>query len=126
MLRKLLKLIFSIFFKKFNKPSIRFLRVWTKNATCRIFLRKFSEENCERIILAYFSKNLTNHAFKFCAFGRTTQFLGNFEKIFESFSKNFFKKFLKMHYFCIFLNKILQTALLFCAFGRKTQVIGIF
>ena len=32
----------SIFFKKFNKPSIQFLRVWTKNAICRQFLRKFS------------------------------------------------------------------------------------
>ena len=30
------------------------------------------------IILAYFSKNLTNHAFNFCAFGRKTQIVGKF------------------------------------------------
>ena len=32
----------SIFFKKFNKPSIQFLRVRTKNAICWKFVRKFS------------------------------------------------------------------------------------
>ena len=43
-LRKMLKMpYFSIFFKKFNKPSIQFLRIWTKNAMCRKFVRKFSK-----------------------------------------------------------------------------------
>ena len=34
---------FSIFCTKFNKPSIQFLRVWTKNAICCKFLRRFSK-----------------------------------------------------------------------------------
>ena len=38
-------------------------------------------------ILAYFSKNLTNHALIFRWFGRQTQFVGNFHKIFENFQK---------------------------------------
>ena len=79
----------SIFFKKFNKLSIQFLRVWRKNAICRKFLRKFSEENCKKcIILAYFSKILTNPAFKFCAFRRKTQCAGNFR---ENFPKKLMK-----------------------------------
>ena len=41
---KMLKIDFlSIFFKKFNKPSIQFLRVWTKNAYSLEILRKFSK-----------------------------------------------------------------------------------
>ena len=34
-----------------------------------------------------FRKNLTNHALIFCAFGGKSQFIGNFEKIFENFEK---------------------------------------
>ena len=34
---------FSLFFEKFNKPSIPFLRVWTKNAICTKFLRTFTK-----------------------------------------------------------------------------------
>ena len=64
--------------------------------------RKFSKNFLRKcIILAYFSKILTNHALIFWAFGRTTQFVGNFEKIF----KNFPKKIAKMHYFSIFFNE---------------------
>ena len=41
--------------------------------------QKISLENCEKcIILAYFSKKLTNHALIFRAFGRKTQFAENF------------------------------------------------
>ena len=32
---------FCIFFKKFNKPFVTFLRVWTKNANCWEILRTF-------------------------------------------------------------------------------------
>ena len=42
-------------------------------------LRKFSLENCEKfIVLVYFSKNLTNHALIFRAFGRKLQIVGKF------------------------------------------------
>ena len=41
-LKKIAKMYyFSTFFKKFNKPWVNFLRVWTKNAMLEI-LRKFS------------------------------------------------------------------------------------
>ena len=74
--------VLSIFFKKFNKPSIPFLRVWTKKASCRKFLEnfgKFSEENCKKCItLAYFSQILTKAAFKVCAFRRKMQCAGHF------------------------------------------------
>ena len=53
--------------------------------------QKISSENCKKIILAYFSKNLTNNALNFCAFGQKTQFVGNFEKIFENFIKKIAK-----------------------------------
>ena len=51
LLRKLLKMVFSIFFEKFNKPSIEFLRVWRKNAISRIFLENF------QIVLKIIAKN---------------------------------------------------------------------
>ena len=128
-----------IFFKKFNKPSIQFLRVCTKNAICRKFLRNVFEiflkkiaknalfqhfskifnktsipllrvltknaifrnlslENCEKcIILAYLSKNLTNHALILCAFGRQRQFLGHLGKL-SKILKNLLRKLRKMHY----------------------------
>ena len=61
-LKKIAKMqYFSTFFTKFNKPCVKCLRVWTKNAICRSFLRKFSKvfyrkwQNC--IILTSFSKN---------------------------------------------------------------------
>ena len=43
-LRKLLKMhYFSLVFSQFKKAWGNFLRVWTKNAICRKFLRKFSK-----------------------------------------------------------------------------------
>ena len=99
--QKILKNIKKIskIFKKINKPSIQFMRVWTKNAICRKFLRKFSQENCEKcIILAYFSKELTNHAFDFGPVRQKTQFIGNFETIFYKF----LKKIAKKHYSIFF------------------------
>ena len=46
----------SIFFKKFNIPSIQFLRVWTKNAYSLEILRKFSK------ILKGFLKKIAKNA----------------------------------------------------------------
>ena len=70
-------------FRKFSKNVLRKFR---KMHYFRIRNFKISQENREKcIILAYFSKNLTNHALIFGAFGRKTQFVGNFEKIFKKF-----------------------------------------
>ena len=44
------------------------------------------------IILAYLSKNLTNHALIFRAFGRKYKVLRNFEKILEIFDENSIEK----------------------------------
>ena len=91
---------FSIFSKKFNKPCVNFLRVWTKNAKCRAILRNFrkfskiSLENFEKsIILACFSKNLTSHALLLSAFGRKLQIVGKFSETFGNFWWKFNRKF---------------------------------
>ena len=39
-----------IFFKKCNKPSIQFLRVWTKNAICREFLEKIFKKITKKFL----------------------------------------------------------------------------
>ena len=55
-LRKLRKMhYFSKFFKKFNKPCVKFLRVWTKNANCWDLLRKFS--NIFKVFLKKIAKS---------------------------------------------------------------------
>ena len=46
----------SIFFKKFNKPSIIFLGVWTKSTNSLEILRKFSK------ILKRFLKKIEKNA----------------------------------------------------------------
>ena len=59
--------------KNFQKYSKKFQGIFEN------FL-KISSENCKKcIILAYFSKNLTNHALIFCALGPKRQFTGHFE-----------------------------------------------
>ena len=63
------------------------------------------------IILAYFSKNLTNHALIFCAFGRKCKLLGNFEKILEIFDENSIEKL----NFYIFFGSVAKTR----AFGNN-------
>ena len=75
--------------KTFKKYSKNFLK-YSKNISkyFRKFLKIFLRKLQKRIVLAYFSKNLTNHALIFYAFGRKRQCIGNFEKIFENF-KNF-------------------------------------
>ena len=55
-------LFLHIFPKKFNKPFVNFLRVWTKNANCWEILKIFDENSIEKLnfyfifILFYFSK----------------------------------------------------------------------
>ena len=48
------------------------------------FLKKIAKN---ALVYHIFPKNLTNHALIFCGFGRKTQLIGNFEKIFENFQK---------------------------------------
>ena len=41
-LRKLLKMLyFNIFYKRFSKPCVKFLRVWTKNNLLKVCKKKF-------------------------------------------------------------------------------------
>ena len=97
-LKKIAKMhCFSLFFQKFNKPCVKFLRAWSKNT----IYWKFSKF----ITFAYFPNFLTDHAFIFCAFGRKTQKVGNFGKIFK-FSKKFIRKLRKRYYFSIFFKKL--------------------
>ena len=76
--------------KKFSKNYKKFITKLSKNfpKNYKKFMRKFSKMFLRKllkcIILAYFSKTLTNDALIFCAFGRKTQIVGNFEKIFEN------------------------------------------
>ena len=67
----------------------------------QIFFKKW--QKC--IIFAYFTQNFTNPALIFRAFGRKTQIVGNFDKIF----KNFLKKIAKNALFLPILHKTLQT-----------------
>ena len=49
----------------------------------KVFLRKLRKMH----YFSIFQTKLTNHALIFCAFGRESQFIGHFEKIFENFEK---------------------------------------
>ena len=92
---------FSIGFSKCNNAPRDFLRVWTKSAICRKFMRKFSniskrfhKKIAKMHYLRRFSQNLRNLAFIFCAFGRIRQASGtsrNFSKIFEKVLKKIAK-----------------------------------
>ena len=50
----------------------------------KFFLQKIAKMHYFGI---FFKQNLTNHALLLCAFGRKTELLGNFEKIFENFER---------------------------------------
>ena len=102
--RKLLKMhYFSIFFEKFNKPCVNFLRVWTKKTIYWKFwdnFWKFSSENCLKcIVLADFSNKLTNYALIFCEFGQT-QIVGKFWENFEIFWWTIYRK---IEFFILFI-----------------------
>ena len=73
-------------------------------------LEKFLRKLRKRIIFAYFSKSLTNHALIFCAFGRKTQIVG---KYFENFWWKFYRK---MEFLIIFGNFVAKNG----AFGKNT------
>ena len=75
--------------------------------------------------LAYFSKNLTNPAFNFCAFGRK-RYLHEIEKIFENFQKFSKENCLKCLILAYFSKSLTIPAFNFCAFGRKRQIVGKF
>ena len=64
LLRKLRKMhYFSIFFKKVNKPCVKTLRLWTKNANCwEIFEKnlKIFDENSKEKLKYYFIFILEN------------------------------------------------------------------
>ena len=87
-----------------------------------LFLKKIAKK---ALFLAYFSKDLTNHAFGFCPFRRKTQFIGNFEKSFENFQK-ISKENCKNIMLAYFSKKFKKPCADFCAFGRKTQFIRNF
>ena len=99
----------AYFLKKFNKPSIQILRVWTKNAICRKFVRKFSKIFLWKLrkmhYFRIFFKVLTNPAFKFCAFGRKTLFVGNFLENIREFSEENCEKCIILAYFSKEFNK---------------------
>ena len=115
---------FRIFFNKVNKPCVKFLRVWTKNANCWDILRKFS--NIFKTFLrkflkmqyySIFSKNLTNRALNFCTFGRKTKIVGKILKIFDENSIE------NLNFYFIF---ILENLLLKIVFGNNTIFNNIF
>ena len=115
---------FSIFFTKFKKPRVDFLRFGRKRQFIGNFektfenFQNFSSENCLKcIILAYFSNKLTNYALVFCAFGRQMQIVGKFWENFEIFWWKFYRKieifnFLLFYYYRKFVTKNI-------AFGNK-------
>ena len=70
-----------------------------------------------------FFKKFNKQCVNFCAFGRKTQSVGNFEKIFENFHKNIAKNELSLH---IFHKNLANHALIFRAFGRKKEIVGTF
>ena len=90
--------------------------------TSKIFKKNLLRKLRKCTISAYFSKNWTNHALIFRAFGRKTQSVGNFEKIFENLQKISLKN-CKMHYFSIFFKSLTKHALIFRVFGRKTLIV---
>ena len=102
----------SIFYKRFNKPCVDFLRVWTKNKSYwkiwekfRNFSKNLLRKMRKCIILAYFSKNLTNYALIFRAFGRKTQIVGKCWENFEIFWWKFNRKIAFLIIFGKFVTK---------------------
>ena len=87
----------------------------TKNTISWKFLRKLSKSfknylknMLKCIILAYFSKDLTNHSLTFCAFGRKTQILGTFWEKFENLWWKFYRKIEFLFFIFILENLLLK------------------
>ena len=94
---------------KKHKNSWEILRKFRKFS--KNFLRKFRKI----LVLAYLSKNLTNHALIFCAFGRKTQIVVKFWENFEIFWYKFLRKmeilFFLFLFFIFFDNLLLKIEL---------------
>ena len=91
-LRKLRKRhYFKRFFKRFNKKRSNFERLDEKHNVQEIFekiFETFPKKIAKNALFQHiFHKNLANHSLIYCAFGRKTQFVGNFEKTFEILRK---------------------------------------
>ena len=70
---------FSIFFKKFNKPCVNFLRVWTKIANCWESLKIFDLNSIEKLHFYFIFKFIfRKFVTKNRAFGNNTIFLQQF------------------------------------------------
>ena len=112
-LRKLRKMhYFSIFFKKFNKPRVNFLFVWTKNANCWKFWEKFRKKLRKMHYFSIFFNKFNKPCVNF--FTRLDErriLLGNFEKIFD---ENFIEK---LNFYFIFIGKFVTKNR---AFGNNT------
>ena len=72
------------------------------------------------IILAYFSKDLTNNALTFHPFRRKTKFLGNFKKSFDNFQKSSLENCEKCIVLAYFSKNLTNHAFIF----RKTLIVG--
>ena len=102
---------FSIFFTKFKKLCVDFLRVWTKNPNCWEILRKFSKNL--KIFLTQIVKNaLFQHIFKKvnkqCVnFSRVLTKNTNCWEIFEKFLKIFDQNSIGKLNFYRFVEKLL-------------------
>ena len=109
------------------------MRFWTKKAIYWKFWENFRKSRKyffrklrKCMILAYFHRHLTNHAFIFCAFGRKRQLLGNFYKIFENF-RNFPSENCKQCIILTYFSNILTNyALTFCTLDKKHKFLGDF
>ena len=78
--------------KKIQKIFKKFLK-FSKNFQKNFFIKMLKID-----FLSIFSKNLTNPAFNFCAFGRKTHILWKFRENFRKLWKDFLRKLQKMHY----------------------------
>ena len=125
---------FRLVFSQFNQAWGQFLRVWTKNAISRKFLRKFWK------IFKSFRKKIAKIHYCSRFFTKFKKLCVNFWRVWtkNAISRRFFRKFSKIVKF--FLQKIAKNALflqifqkhltnyalIFCAFGRKAQIVGKF
>ena len=91
--------------------------------TFRKFLKIFLRKLQKIMILAYFSKELTNHALDFCGLGPKTQIVGKFWEIFRKYSKIFVRKWQKCIILAYFQKILTNHSLNFCALGQKAQIV---
>ena len=106
--------IFKKFAKNFQKYSKIFLKISKKIS------KRFLYKNAKNwIFWTYFSKNLTNPTFNFCAFRRKTLFAWNF---WENFPKNYKKcvqKIAKNGFLIIFIEKFNKPSIQFLRVWTK-------